>query len=377
MAVSVTLLLCCSCFATLCPGVTWGGSYRRQVFFEYNPGRNSSEINPSAAAPNILHVRAVGANDTIHYLWGTLGAPSVFMVYTSSPNSSLHINWTRLGLQDPSTAVRIEPASAVVYYTAIIFSRVFEYNDMMDTADMSQVPASSFYPPYQLEDFTWDNVNATLNRSQLTAQLRGRNATGHLFGNGSFTFRIAAFEGSGRDSTLPRLLHTANSTKLEFVIEGIEPRGNQSRFALELIVLEAKGVQRELSLCRTIDDEYTPTIFQMDELVALLGNESGTGSFLQWKPVAYTSSQASLANSVPARHYSLRLGRNQSLPASSVAYAFFGAGLPGGTRVAVMNVSFGGPGGDSYNSSRYISCEVMLVMPQPRAECMGDGRWTC
>ncbi|XP_067878966.1 glycosylated lysosomal membrane protein [Heterodontus francisci] len=361
MTAAVTLLLCSTWFVTLHPELAQGAdSYRRQVSFEFNPGRNTSDNDPSPVVPNVLHVRAVGRNDTIHYLWSTLGAPTVLLVYTSSPRSSLHVNWTQLELRDPSGAVRIEPAKAIVYSTAVIFSKVFEYNDVNDTADLSRTPASSFYPTYWLEDFTWDDVNATLNRSRLTAQLRGRNATGQLFGNGSITFRIAAFEDSGRDSFLPHLLHTANSSKLEFVIDGVEPRGNQSRFALELIVLEAEGVQRELRVCHTIDDEYTPSIFQMDKLVAKVRNESGVTSFLQWKPVAYSSPQAARTNSVATQHYGPRLGRNQSLPASSIAYAFFGPVLHGGSRVTAMNISFGSPEGEPYDTSRYISWSALI-----------------
>ncbi|GCB86744.1 hypothetical protein scyTo_0027476, partial [Scyliorhinus torazame] len=45
-------------------------------------------------------------------------------------------------------------------------------------------------------------------------------------------------------------------------MEGLEARGNRSRFALELVVLEGAGAQRELRVSRSIDDEYTPSIFQ-------------------------------------------------------------------------------------------------------------------
>uniref|UniRef100_UPI00398F00B3 glycosylated lysosomal membrane protein n=1 Tax=Pristiophorus japonicus TaxID=55135 RepID=UPI00398F00B3 len=351
MAASVTLLQCV-CFVTLLPGAV-RCTYSRQVSLEYNPGRNVSVDSPSV--PNVLHVRAVGHNDTIHYLWSTLGAPTVLLIYTSSPRSSLHINWTRLELRDPSGAVHIEPAETIVYSTAVIFSRVLEYDDVNDTANLSQVPNRCFFPTYQLEDFTWDDVNATLNRSTLTAQFRGRNATGQLFGNGSITFRITAFESSGRDTGLPRLLHTANTSKLEFVVEGVEPRGNRSRLGLELMVLEGAGARRELKVAHTIDDEYTPSIFQVDKLVAMAGNASGVASFLLWKPVAYSSPRAFRGDSQPSRDYSLRQGRSGSLPSASIAFAFFGAGLAGGIRVSAINISFGAAGGELYNASRYLS----------------------
>ncbi|XP_048381672.1 glycosylated lysosomal membrane protein [Stegostoma tigrinum] len=362
MAVLVTLLLCW--FVTVYLELARASSSysHRKVSFEYNPGRSTQRADPSL---NVLHVRAVGPNDTIHYLWSTLGAPTVLLVYTSSSNSSLHINWTSLEQRDPSRAVRIEPAEAVVHSSAVVFSRVLEYDDVDNVANISQVPAGSFYPAYQLEELTWDNVNATLNRSQLTAQLRGRNATSQLFSNGSFTFRISAFEGSSRDLVLPCLLHTANSSKLEFLIDGVAPRGNRSRFTLELFVLEDAGVRRELRTVRSIDDEYTPSIFQMDQLVAVTENRSTIASFLQWKPVAYVSREPSRASSVRARQDGLKPGRNHSLPSFSIAYAFFGAQVPA---VSAVNISFGGPGGEFYDVRRHISWSALIGHGEPPQE---------
>ncbi|GCC18625.1 hypothetical protein chiPu_0018005 [Chiloscyllium punctatum] len=226
MDVSVSLLLCW--FVTVFPELVRGSrsDSHRKVSFEYNPGRSTRRVEPS---PNVLHVRAVGSSDTIHYLWSTLGAPTVLLVYTSSPNSSLHINWTRLEQRDPSNAVHVEPAEAVVHSAAVIFSR-------------------------------------------------------------------------------------------------------------------------------------------MDQLVALGENGSTIASFLQWKPVAYTSQHPSLANSVPARQYGLQPGRNHSLPAFSLAYAFYGAPLPGGPRLAAMNISFGGPDRGLYEPGRHIRWSALIGHGEPPQE---------
>lgn len=74
---------------------------------------------------------------------------------------------------------------------------------------------------------------------------------------------MTAYETSGRDETLPSLLHTANSSKVEFVLAGAAPRGNSSWFALEVATVEEAGVVQRLRLARSIDDEYTPTIFEV------------------------------------------------------------------------------------------------------------------
>ncbi|XP_072139679.1 glycosylated lysosomal membrane protein [Mobula birostris] len=331
-------------------------SFRRQITFEYNPGRNGS----MPAAPNVLHIRALGPTDTIHYLWSSLGAPTFLQVYSRSPNSTLHIDWSRLQLPDPANAIRIEPAEAVVYSTAVIFSRLLEYEDVNDTADLSQAPADKIYPPYQLEDFTWEDANATLNQTALTAQLQGRNASGTPFANGSIIFRITAFEGSGRDADLPRLFHTANTSKLEFVIEGLRPRGNKSRFGLELMVLEEEGTQWSMKVSRTIDDEYTPSIFKVSKLVGAPENGSSQRGFLQWKPVAYGAVRPLRANSMQSRDYGLRTGHNRSLPTASLAFAFNRTAPTRHTRLFALNVSFGSAGQRLYPTHHYISWSVLV-----------------
>ncbi|XP_015266287.1 PREDICTED: glycosylated lysosomal membrane protein [Gekko japonicus] len=158
--------------------------YRRKVSLEYNPGSNSS-------SDNLLHVRAVGHNDTIHYVWSTIGAPTVLLVYTGSQNSTLHVNWTKLLSPSPSGAIHIEPASSVLYSSAVIFAKVFEYNGV-NTSDLFKVPDDDFYPTYNLANFTWESLGGKINETMLTATFQGVSSSPHgAFGNGSISFQMA------------------------------------------------------------------------------------------------------------------------------------------------------------------------------------------
>lgn len=76
---------------------------------------------------------------------------------------------------------------------------------------------------------------------------------------------MTAYEASGRAGCLPSLLHTADSSQLEFILAGVAPRGNGSRFVLEVATVEEAGAVRRLRSERSIDDEYTPTIFEVSE----------------------------------------------------------------------------------------------------------------
>ncbi|NXK14492.1 GLMPA protein, partial [Herpetotheres cachinnans] len=319
---------------------------------QYNPGWNSSSVN-------LLHVRAVGPSDTLHYVWSSIGAPAVLLVATDSRSSALCINWTQLLSPAPAGAVWIDPPSSVVYSAAIVFTKVFEYSETKTLEEL-------FYPTYDLSDFSWDSINQTLNHTALTAEFKGIPATdpSGSFSNGSLAFRVTAYEAGGRDGPLPSLLHTANSSKAEFVLAGVAPRGNGSRFALEVATVEETGVAQKLHSVRSIDDEYTPTIFEMLSLVAESRNDSSPLSFLQWKATAYGSQNPRREDNIQCRSHGLQAA-NWSLPVSSVVHAYFGEGVGNTYTVSAINISFGGEDGKVYQEKHYLSWSVLLGFGQP------------
>ncbi|NXF39540.1 GLMPA protein, partial [Nyctibius bracteatus] len=319
---------------------------------QYNPGWNNSSVN-------LLHVRAVGPGDTLHYIWSSIGAPTVLLVATASGSSVLRVNWTRLLSPAPAGAIWIDPPSSVVYSAAVVFTKVFEYSEGRALEEL-------FYPTYDLADFSWDSVNRTLNHTALTAEFTGVPATdpGGSFSNGSLAFRVTAYEASGRDGPLPSLLHTANSSKVEFVLAGVAPRGNGSRFALEVVTVEETGVAQKLRSARSIDDEYTPTIFETLSLVAESQNDSSALSFLQWKATAYGSRTPRREDNIQCRSRDLRAA-NWTLPVSSVVRAYFGEGVGSTYTVSAINISFGGEDGKVYEEKRYLSWSALLGFGQP------------
>ncbi|KAM9623155.1 glycosylated lysosomal membrane protein isoform 1-T1 [Morphnus guianensis] len=328
------------------------GGGRRQVSMQYNPGWNNSSVN-------LLHVRAVGPSDTLHYIWSSIGAPTVLLVATESRSSTLGINWTQLLSPAPAGAIWIDPPSSVVYSTAVVFTKVFEYSEAKTLEEL-------FYPTYDLSDFSWDSINHTLNHTALTAEFTGIPATdpSGSFSNGSLAFQVTAYETSGRDGPLPSLLHTANSSKVEFVLAGVALRGNSSRFVLEVATVEEIGVVQKLRSARSIDDEYTPTIFEMLSLVAESQNDSSTLSFLQWKATAYGSQTPRREDSIQCWSHGLQAA-NWTLPVSSIVHAYFGEGVGSTYTISAINISFGGEDGKVYQEKHYLSWSALLGFGQP------------
>ncbi|KAJ7418299.1 glycosylated lysosomal membrane protein [Willisornis vidua] len=270
---------------------TGGAEQGRKVSMEYNPGWNSSAVN-------LLHVRAQGPRDTLHYVWSSIGAPAVLLVATDSPDSSLSIDWPRLLSPSPAGAVRIEPPGSAVYATAVVFTKV------------------------------------------------------------------TAYEAHGRARRLPSLLHTPDSSQVEFVLAGVAPRGNSSRFMLEVATVEAPGVAQSLRSERSIDDEYTPTIFEVLSLVAESRTNSSTLSFLQWKATAYGSRSPGREDGIRCQAQGLQEA-NWTLPPSSIVQAYFGEGVGSTHSVSALNISFGGEEGRVYQEKRYLSWSVLLGFGQP------------
>ncbi len=73
--------------------------------------------------------------------------------------------------------------------TDVIVCQVWEYDDVNNTADPQQTAESSFYPPYELQDFIWQNL-VSVNESDHTVKLCGGENT-ESFLNGSICLQVS------------------------------------------------------------------------------------------------------------------------------------------------------------------------------------------
>ncbi|XP_062048472.1 glycosylated lysosomal membrane protein isoform X3 [Lepus europaeus] len=227
----------------------------------------SLEVIPDQSGPtgNLLHIRAVGANSTLHYVWSSLGPPAVLLVATNTPHSVLSVNWSLLLSPEPDGGLMVLPRGSVQFSSGLVFTRLLEF-DSTNVSDAAAEPPGRPYPPYPLAEFSWNNITDTLDLATLSATFQGhptRDPT-KAFANGSLAFRVQAFSRSGRPARPPRLLHTADTCQLEVSLAGASSRGNRSLFGLEVATvgqgLDCPSVQEQHS----IDDEYAPAVFQVD-----------------------------------------------------------------------------------------------------------------
>ncbi|KFO24892.1 glycosylated lysosomal membrane protein isoform X1 [Fukomys damarensis] len=308
---------------------------------------------------NLLHIRAVGPNSTLHYVWGSLGPPAVVLVATNTPHSVLRIDWTRLLSPEPEGGLAVLPKDSIQFSSALIFTRLLEF----DGSDSAEPPGKP-YAPYPLDEFSWNNITDSLHPATLSATFRGypKHDPAGAFANGSLAFRVQAFDRAGRPTRPPRLLHTADTCQLEVALAGASPRGNHSLFGIEVATLGQGPGCPVIQEQRSIDDEYSPAVFQLDQL--LWG--SPPSGFVQWRPVVFSHEQADRGSALSCRASPLHPTLARALPRSSVVRAFFGPQQS----YCTFNLTFGASTGPGYWDQHYLSWSLLLGVGPPPVDAL-------
>uniref|UniRef100_A0A3P9M3C9 Glycosylated lysosomal membrane protein n=1 Tax=Oryzias latipes TaxID=8090 RepID=A0A3P9M3C9_ORYLA len=331
---------------SFCPCLVGGtNEYKRQLTLELNP--NSTSVPPGG---DLLHVRAVGDNDTLHFLWCSQGAPTLLIVHTNTSNSSVQVNWTQFLSRNVSGGLSVEPQSSIQYSIAVVFSRLLEYDDVNDTA----MPDSDFFPPYELQNLNWTRLQLFNAKALLCGETPE-------FGNGSLCLTLSVFDSDGRAESWPRLLHSANSSQLEVWLHGIMPRSANSRFLLEMQAVGGDFPLSRVDVRQFIDDEFTPSIFKVSQWVSPVKGGSDVSGYVQWKPVAYRQTNPALEDATPCRYSDPQTQDGNATAASSaLIQAFFSQ-----HNITGLNVSFGLAGEPFYNSTRFLSWTMLVGVGAP------------
>lgn len=333
-------------------GFMWNGdTFRRKVSLEMNPGLTPPSVVPPGVS--MLHARALGHNDTLHFLFCSGGAPALLLIHTHSTESVVEVNWDRFISADPTGSVKVAPESSVQYRGALVFTRLWEYDELNSTGQ-------SVLSPYELQEFEWDDMNKTTDYTHHAAELCGRH---HSFSsNASLCLHFSAYESSGREEAWPRLLHNANSSQLRVLLRNMTPRTNQSHFGLELQTVSEAGLQTRVDVHRSIDDEYTPSIFQVSEWVWSHDNSSSVVGFSQWKPVVYQKIQPAIEDAAPCSH-SEPVDLPQAPPSRIILAYFTQSSLTHG-----LNVTFNVTSEPAKNSTQYLSWTMLAGIGTPPSE---------
>ncbi|KAJ9584542.1 hypothetical protein L9F63_021113, partial [Diploptera punctata] len=348
----------------------YSNEFIRKLSTYYNPGCTGT----SCGLFKVVYVRADGSNDSLHHLWDFTHKPSVFMAATSL-NSNLNISWSKCNEGSHGCITFTQPPT---YSFGIVLDKLWEYNDVNDTGLLNRHNKSKNYVhALHLENFNWtlSNISCTSNCGELVdlkataVKYISRDGVGVLAGK--ITFMLNAFGFQDHSMELPRLLHSANSTQVDLVIETLKTNSSftNSRYAIDVILASNDNASSTVVLesKKSLDDENSPGVFTVVDLYTP-SISSGRGGYLQWRPVAYIAKERDISNSTDTNVYGvLDVKNHTSQLNNSILYSYYSYHLDD-VLVQSTIVSFGLKEDGFYKKTNYTSWTFMMGYGKPPEE---------
>ncbi|KAK3930740.1 Glycosylated lysosomal membrane protein B [Frankliniella fusca] len=320
-----------------------------------NPGRGRNSSNVE-----LVHVRAVGPNDTLHYVWCFHSTPTVLLALTSHA-SNLSVMWENF----PRTAHSISFNPKPIYSFGMSVNKLYEFNDLNDTGllDMSNYNETYIHSIEMPDSWEMKNIQQNLESVLLVMEGSWKNDKSFVK-RGILRIELETFRDQGHDSILPRLMHSANATQLELSMRNMATNSNfqRGRFAAEIILAANESSESSVfpTAYRSLDDERTPGVFSLIELQTTASKTENKGGYVQWRPVAYVADERDIVNSTETAFYEIKnISNSSSQLNGTLMSAYFGTDLNINLLNAV-NVSFGAKG-DGFYAQNNISIWTVTI----------------
>lgn len=249
---------------------------------------------------------------------------------------------------------------------------IIEFDDKHDKAKLEE---STHRPViYPTINFRWTRNVIENTDKRLAIEFIGSNYTSALNDTslkGQVNLTISAYANEGYGKWLPHLSHSSKTSQVDIQIVGLESGSgfNNSRFALELYLCstapKTSAIRKQVST--TLDDEHTPGIFKTMEIILPVENESDSNyqSYLQWRPVVYTTDARDLSESTGVNvSESVEIDQIGDLIGKSLLYALYGDDLDS-ILVRKMNVTFGSPEDVFYKKTKYQAWTFTFGVGEP------------
>lgn len=237
---------------------------------------------------------------------------------------------------------------------------MIEFDDPNDDLDPSKSPSEPII--YPIVNFKWNREVLEMSDERIAVRFMGTNYTSVLNDTsikGSINLTLSAYSNEGFGHWLPHLSHSSETSQVDIQLQKLESISgfNCSRFALEIyVVSESEGsnsVIRQKST--TLDDEHTPGIFKTEELVLPGWQKNSTRyqSYLQWRPVVYTTNERDLSESTGVNvSSSVQIEKIDENLRKSLLYVLYGEDL-NFLLVRKVNVTFGAAEDGYYKKTKY------------------------
>ncbi|XP_076058836.1 glycosylated lysosomal membrane protein-like [Oratosquilla oratoria] len=344
----------------------------RKVSLSINPGCEEYDY------PHLVQVKAEGSNDTIIHLWSIWGSP-VFLVAKAQPNATVTVQCEDFIDFKPKSVV-IDPEPDYVF--GIVFTQLLYFDDSNDTGKIDNIPIEDQIP-FHMKRFTWD-IDTLLNESieEAGISMKAIEYNGITLKNTTkFSIKLTAYGVDGRSSILPHLLRTFESAQLDFVLDDLtwtefpppHPVFENPRYAFAFQLFSTENLTTDSSIeymtRKSLDDENTPGVFNLDEITTPLARKSSKGGYMQWRPVSYLTPKRDIndATNVKVDGGMTILNKTDEYLSNSLAYGMFGNELSM-ARVAATKLVIGRPKDGYYSKYNYATWTVALGYGAPPLE---------
>ncbi|XP_015586075.1 glycosylated lysosomal membrane protein isoform X2 [Cephus cinctus] len=293
----------------------------------------------------------------------------------TSRSAELEIKWEEYVL-GKSKSLRF---TETPHYTfGIVLRKIYEFNDINDTGLIDTVDASNINILHP-RSFRWDRTFFSKTNELVELHMEGHdynNAEDKISRRGKIKLLFNGFCSLNHSHITPHMLHSENSTQIDLIIDHLQTNTSflQSRFAIEVLLVSEGNSNSTMIIDgkKTLDDEHTPGIFEVDEIRTPNNNyDNGIqkmGAYIQWKPVSYTTAERDVTSSTDLIHYPLIVSYNHTKAMkNSLLFAFYDENV---TQLLVqkINVSMGLKGDRFYKKTNYTTWTFIVGYGTPPDE---------
>ena len=291
-----------------------------------------------------------------HWIWSVIGRPTVQAAITG-PGNFAFVNWSLIfNTKDMGKSILYKENP--MYTGAVMLMNLIEFDDPNDEGVLERSP----FPPviYPIVNFHWQRAILENSTQRLAVQFIGSNYSSPLNNTsikGHINLTLSAYSNDGFGHWLPHLSHNSKTSQVDIQLEHLESSSgfNNSRYAIELYIVSETTSEASIirQVTTTLDDEHTPGIFKTEELI--MPGQSGTDykSYLQWRPVVYTTRARDLSESTGVNvSQSIKVTQIGATMKKSLLYVLYGDDLED-FMVRRVNVTFGSPDDGFFKKTKY------------------------
>lgn len=340
------------------------------------PPRNLTvpEVNPGCKEceePWLVLTAGEGTNNTLHHLWGAKEALS-FLVVAGTGGPRVSVDWDALR-NGTNRSITFQSQPSHVF--GFVIPSLILYNDPKDKGAFNGQSESVRVP---VSDFTWSVEVLPSYSHHVAVKLHATHFQDTPLANETkIELEVSAYGEDGRSTLLPHLLYTPNSAQLDLILDHLklnltEVANNwtDTRWGMDVMVFSSEQEAEEdgdfglkFHTQKSLDDEHTPGVFNLDQLTSAGARAGGEGGgYLQWRPVSYLTSDRDIAEAtVPNLNTSLPALADLTEPLrKSLAYAVMGNNLTMSGVAVTSVISFGEHKDGFYKAEHYTTWTVAI-----------------